>query len=228
MTAETTTGAQTDTAATGAESNNGQSTEQTQPQGGANTTQSTQAQSDQSQGDQGRTEGNQEANKSKGESQDGAPEQYSDFTFPEGVQVDADSLASFQGMARELNLTQDQAQRVIDFQAQREAQAQEAAQQARFDTFDRWLTETKADKEIGGSNFEATKANTARAMNKYATPELKQLLNESGLGDHVEVVRFVSRIGKDLAEDKAEFGHHGGSSEQKTLGQALYPNQGKT
>src|SRR5262245_55633150 len=46
-----------------------------------------------------------------------APEKYADFKIPDGMAVDAKALEAFTPALRELNLTQDQAQKLVDVYA---------------------------------------------------------------------------------------------------------------
>ena len=51
----------------------------------------------------------------------GAPEKYEAFKVPDGVQVDEAALKEFEPMARGLNLSQEQAQQLVDFYAAKQA-----------------------------------------------------------------------------------------------------------
>ena len=51
------------------------------------------------------------------------------------------------------------------------------------------------------------------------------LLNESGLGNHPEVIRFLARVGADMADDRLHEGHAGGRS--KSLAEVMYPSAKK-
>lgn len=66
-------------------------------------------------GAEGQTEGEEGAEKEEGEGEkQGAPEKYEDFKMPEGTELDAEVGAAFQGVAKELNLSQEQAQGFLD------------------------------------------------------------------------------------------------------------------
>lgn len=131
----------------------------------------------------------------------GAPEAYEDFVAAEGIQLDAELLEDFKGLAKELNLPQDKAQQVVDlgskmaekFAAQQQAVVMEARET--------WANEAKTDKEFGGDTLPANLAVAKKAMDAFGTPELKTLLNESGLGNHPEVIRVFYRAGKAISED---------------------------
>ncbi len=72
----------------------------------------------------------------KEETPPGAPEKYA-FTAPEGQELDTSALAQFEPVARELNLTQEQAQKLVDVYPKVLAgvQQQQGAAQRAIDTF---------------------------------------------------------------------------------------------
>lgn len=97
-----------------------------------------------------------------------------------------------------------------------------------------WLNSVKADKELGGNNLTTTLAHTKRAMDKFA-PEgskFREVLNETGFGNHPEFIRVFVQIGKAMSEDSTLLGGGGGGGgskdEPETLAQALYGKKKKT
>lgn len=136
---------------------------------------------------------------------EGAPEQYA-FNAIEGVTIDEVVVGAFSEVAKELNLPQEQAQKVLDKVAPViQARQMEQLQVAR----EGWAEATKSDKEIGGDSLEANLGTAKKALDAFATPELRTLLNESGLGNHPEVIRFFYRTGKAISEDRFVGGQAG-------------------
>lgn len=131
----------------------------------------------------------------------GAPEAYADFTMPEGMDVDTALLEQAVPVFKELGLTQEQAQKLVDLQAQNV----QASQQAQVDSFNQlkqdWLDQAKSDDEIGGDGFDENVSDARLFIDKFGTPELKTLLNDYGVGNHPEVIRAFARAGKLLKED---------------------------
>lgn len=129
------------------------------------------------------------------------PDAYADFALPEGVPLDEALLAEASPLFKELGLTQDQAQKLVDFQAKQV----QAGSQSQVDAFnqlmDDWQEQSRNDAEFGGDNFEENVAVARSAIAKFGTPELKQLLEEHGVGNHPEVIRFMVKVGKLTAED---------------------------
>lgn len=147
-----------------------------------------------------KTEGEQEKKKPEG-----APESY-EFKAPEGVQFDDTVIGAFSEVAKDLNLPQDQAQKVLDKMAPVIAARQlEQFQAARVD----WAEAAKADKEFGGENLAENLGMAKKALDTFATPELRALLEESGLGNHPEVIRMFYRTGKAISEDRFVAGQGG-------------------
>ena len=129
----------------------------------------------------------------------GAPEQYEAFKLPEGsAALSKETLSAFEGVARELNLPQDKAQLVIDKLAPA-LQAQNAAdfEQAKTE----WAGASTSDKEFGGDKLSENLAVAKKAVDQFASPELRSLLESSGFGNHPEVVRLFYRVGKQISED---------------------------
>lgn len=122
-----------------------------------------------------------------------------ELAVPEGVEADAEVLEEFKGLARDLKLSQEDAQKLADLSAKVEIKRQEAfkAQQVK------WIDAAKSDKEFGGEQFAENLAVAKRALDAFAPAEMRQLLTDSGLGNHPEVIRCFVRIGKQISEDGA-------------------------
>lgn len=151
----------------------------------------------------------------------GVPESYS-FEAPEGVELDTVAVAEFSEIAKELKLSQADADRAVGVaikMAQRQAEATAA-------TVKGWADQCKADKEFGGDNLDANVAIAQKAIDTFGTPELKAILAQSGWGNHPEFVRFAYKAGKAMSDDTfAKGGNPGSSNEGKSLAERMYPNQ---
>ena len=132
----------------------------------------------------------------------GAPEQYADFQLPEGVTLSAEQVGEVQALAKEFNLPQDKAQKLVETML-KQGQSAEAAMQARFDQGRKdWETATRNDKEIGGDKLDDSLATAKKALETFGTQELRAILDASGLGNHPEVVRAFARVGAAISEDR--------------------------
>lgn len=125
-----------------------------------------------------------------------APESY-EFEMPEGVELDKAAADEFTAIAKELKLDQATAQKVADVgakMAQRQAEAHATLVES-------WVESVKADKELGGEKLDENLAVARKAMDAFGTPELKTLLNSTGLGNNPEVIRAFYKAGKAISED---------------------------
>lgn len=135
-----------------------------------------------------------------------APEKY-EFTAGKDQELDKEAVAAFEPVARELGLSNEQAQKIVDVYGstiipQLVKQQADAWQKQVTD----WAESVQADKDL--SSVESI-GNAQKAMEQFGTPELKEYLNETGLGNHPELIRIFSKIGKSMSED----GFVNGSSE---------------
>lgn len=138
----------------------------------------------------------------------GAPEKY-EFVAPEGQEFDAEFIKSYEATARELDLPQDKAQKIID----KISPVLQERQIAQLNAIrEEWAESSRTDKEFGGEKIEENMAIAKKALDQFGTPELKDLMNKSGLGNHPEMIRFFYRAGKTISPDTFV----GGTKEGKT------------
>ncbi|WP_175982558.1 peptidase [Caballeronia zhejiangensis] len=155
------------------------------------------------------------------------PIEYTDFKVPEGVELKGEALDELKAFAKEKGLSQEDAQKLVDLGAkQSQAFQTQVAEQAKAQSAE-WAAQTKGDKEIGGDALPENLAAAKQALDKFGSPELKSLLNQSGLGNHPEVVRFMVKAGKAISEDgRLVTGAAGQKDRSATpIENRLYPNQ---
>ncbi|HCR4093432.1 TPA: peptidase [Citrobacter freundii] len=159
----------------------------------------------------------------KEQKQEGSPEKY-EFKPAEGQELDAAALEQFEPIARELNLTNDQAQKMVDLYGSKiMPMVQQQQVEAWQKTTEQWAADVKADKEIGGDKLTANLSAAQRALEQFGDPELKEYLDSTGLGNHPALVKAFIKVGKAMSEDKVVTGGHesGGSD----LISAFYPKK---
>lgn len=152
-----------------------------------------------------------------------APEKY-EFKAPEGVTLDSELLGEFEGIARELNLTQEDAQKAVDIAAKMQAKFQAKQTEVLLEARTEWAKQTTADKEIGGTALAANVAVAEKALATFGSPELRALLKETGLGNHPEVVRAFVKVGKAISEDRFVSGGEVPPGGLRSAAQRMYPN----
>lgn len=150
----------------------------------------------------------------------GPPEKY-ELAAPEGFQLEPDTTTAFEGVARELNLTNEQANKLVPLGAQLVQKVQAQQQEAHQQQVTQWASEAKADKEFGGDKFDTSLKVALKARDQFATQELRTVLDQTGLGNHPEVVRLFFRIGTAIGDDKFVQAAAGGGT-QKSAAAVLF------
>lgn len=157
-------------------------------------------------GADGQAEGEEGAEKEEGEGEkQGAPEKYEDFKMPEGTELDAEVGTAFQGVAKELNLSQDQAQGFLDKMA---PVLQKRSAERIAEISNEWMEQSKADKEFGGQKLTQSLSDIARLRDTFARnadgkvdADIQEFLS-SPMGNHPGALRLLSRIGRAFGEAK--------------------------
>lgn len=158
-----------------------------------------------------------------GEGSQTPPDTYADFVLPEGVTLDEGLLGEAAPILKELGATQEQAQKLADA-VSKQVQASSKSQVDAFNQLmNDWREKSQNDKEFGGDKFDENVKVARSAVEKFGTPELKQLLEEHGVGNHPEVIRFMVKVGKLTAEDVPGAGNTPTSKAQDRVS-LLYPN----
>ena len=168
---------------------------------------------------------------SEQETKQGAPDNYefNSKVADAPQELDSEVLTAFGDVAKELDLPQEDAQKVLDKVAPviQERQAK-MLEQVRAD----WANESQTDEEFGGEALDENLNVAKQALDAFGTDAFKSLLQETGFGNHPEIIRFMYRAGKAISEDSyvgnSEGANPRGSNIPKDfngIANALYSNQ---
>lgn len=168
------------------------------------------------------TEGGAEGAKSDtilgGKSTPNVPDAY-DFKciVPEGMTYDEQSAAAFGDVAKKAGLSQEQAAAIASYGMQYMQQGVDAAMKAVQDTQAGWAQEAR---DALGGQFDAVVAKAAAGRDALAekVPGLTQMLNETGAGNRVEMIRLMAAVGELIGEDGGLRGAQAGAEK------SIYPN----
>jgi hypothetical protein len=148
----------------------------------------------------------------------GVPDTY-DFkgVVPDGMDYDEASAAAFGEIAKKAGLSQEQASAIAAYGMQYMQQGVDAAMQAVQETQAAWAEEART--QLGGQ-FDATVAKAAAARDALAAkiPGLTAMLNETGAGNRVEMIRLMAAFGDLIGEDGGDRNSSGGTEK------SIYPN----
>ena len=172
-----------------------------------------------------------ESKTGESETPEGAPENYE---FNSKVadapnELDPEVLTAFGDVAKELNLPQEAAQKVLDKVAPViQAKQAKALEIAKAD----WVSNSQADEEFGGENLNDNLEIAKTALDAFGNDALKSLLVETGFGNHPEIIRFMYRAGKAISEDSyvgnsegANYSRDNGPKDFNAIANSLYSNQ---
>lgn len=155
-----------------------------------------------------------------------APEAYEAFNIPEGMVASEEALETFQNFARENGMSQEHAQKALDYYTGEVQKLFTEQENAWKEVRQGWIQQAKSDEEFGGQKFQENMRHVAKAMDAFGSPELRQTLNESGLGDNPALIRFFYRVGK-LAGEGDFLTGRGDTSGDVDPASVLYPSMNK-
>ena len=172
-----------------------------------------------------------ESKAGESETPEGAPDKYE---FNSKVadapdELDPEVLTAFGDVAKELNLPQKAAQKVLDKVAPviqaKQAKVLEEVKAG-------WVSDSQADQEFGGENLNDNLEIAKSALDAFGNQALKSLLVETGFGNHPEIIRFMYRAGKAISEDSyvgnsegADTSRNNGPKDFNAIANSLYSNQ---
>ena len=148
----------------------------------------------------------------------GAPDKYA-LTLPKDGAVDAIDVAAVEKYAREGNLSNEDAQALLEQQNTMLIEQSEA-----------FAAQLTADPTYGGDKLPETQRLAKLAIDAVR-PEghprraaFQRILDKSGAGNHIEIASFFADLGKKLAEDTPVSGSKAGDDRSnKPLANRMYP-----
>lgn len=147
---------------------------------------------------------------------------YTDFTLAEGFKPDAEQMKAATELFADSGLSQEAAQKFMDMHIGQMKAASEAGVKAFVELQTKWVSEIKADPEIGGDKLTATLASAGHAIDRLAIPGLREALDLTGAGNNPAIVKAFSRLGQMMAEDKFRPGNGAPPSVPLSPAEAIY------
>lgn len=142
----------------------------------------------------------QEQTKEPEQQQQTAPEHYV-LKNANGEDVEPQELEMMSRMFKDVNLSQEQAQKLYSAYEKEQGSFIEQSQKAFNQMRDDWFNQTISDPQIGGQNIGQTKLCIKRVMQQCGNKELSEFLNKTGLGFNPAMVRFMTKVGELLGND---------------------------
>lgn len=170
----------------------------------------------------------------KADAKAGAPEKYEDFKAPEGFEIDKATLDKATPMFKEMGLSQEHAQKLVDLYAEISKDAAEAPYKAWEELNKSWQDQVKADPEIGPKLDAEVKPTIAKALATLppqTVSEFKAAMDLTGAGNHPAFIKAFYSLAKMVTEGGHVSGkgpsEHGqnekGHSERPNAANAMWP-----
>ncbi len=144
------------------------------------------------------------------------PIAYTDFTMPEGFELNPDDGKVLQELGQQFKMPQEAVQKLVDLGVQ----MQQRQVQEQQKTIASWVDAAKADPEYGGDKLQANLLTAQRAFSLPRGDKISKILHMSGLGNHPDVVGFMTEVGKLLQPDNITTGQ--GSNTQNVSPAAVW------
>ena len=153
----------------------------------------------------------------------GAPEQY-DFkaTIPEGMDMDEAITKEYSEIAKSMNLTNEQANKMAAYGIKYGQQIADAVRSQYNAEVQAWGEQAKAEM---GADIERTMSTAGAGIEavEKIVPGIRKALNETGAGNRIEVIRAFEMLGRLVQADPGKMVNAGGNMEQAKP-QTWYPN----
>ena len=141
--------------------------------------------------------------------QTGRPETPDGYDFGD----DGGDLDFYREAVHQIGLSQEQAQHMLDLYANVQEEQNEAQEKATAD----FAVESQIQlKREWQQNYDGNLDQAQRAFAQFSTPEFNEIMDETGLGNHPEVIKAFAKIGSMLGEDKLVVGTGLGQSALST------------
>lgn len=143
----------------------------------------------------------------------GAPEAYTDFTLPDGFQLEGERKDVALSLFRDLGLSQAGAQRAIDHfiktVGEDAAVQQQAMEAAVAQQRDEWGKQAKAEL---GDQYDAEVKFATTAVHALQNPKLVEAFDNLGWGNHPELIKAFAMFGKMMRDSPVDGIGNGGAA----------------
>lgn len=149
----------------------------------------------------------------------GAPESYGEFSMPEGFTLEGEELEGAVALFRDLDLTQEQAQKLIDQYTERVLAGKEAELNELAAKRKEWRAEIRQR-----PGFAQERELALRGMRAVITdPDEKALFENSWMSDHPALWKVFTKIGRMVQEDALPKGSGGNNQSEQNVNLQRFP-----
>lgn len=158
---------------------------------------------------------------------DGAPVEVKyDLKLPEGSTLKPTRVDEIVAEAKANGFSSETAQALLERESEAHSEWVQSQQTEAKAKVQEWFKAAESDPEIGGAKFQENAALAKKVIDVFGSDSLKQALNQSGLGNHPELLRIFTKIGKQMAPDQLVMPGNA-PAPTKTQAEIMYPNMFK-
>lgn len=143
---------------------------------------------------------------------------YADIKLPENLRGREETFAAFKQLAAELKLPAEAVQKLVQWEADAAEEGRKSRRDGRTQILQRWTQQTR---DMFGPAYGREITRALDAAERFGGPELRALLDATGLGSHPAVVKTFHKISQQIGEDESVSGR-GRAAADKTFAEALY------
>lgn len=130
------------------------------------------------------------------------PEKY-EFKLPEGITLDEASMKLVEPAFKELGLSNEQAQKLVDLQLSLSKTQVEANEKAHVAVWEQFVEAQKKEaKDYFGPKLPEVMRNVARARNTFISKPMQEKLSVAGFSNDKDFLETLDKIGRVIGEGK--------------------------
>ena len=144
-------------------------------------------------------------------------------SIPEGVELDEALTKDYTELAKSMNMTNEQANKMAQFGFKYAEQVANAVHEQRSAEVKAWGESAKAEM---GANFEKVMSTAGAGIEavERVVPGIRQALNVTGAGNRIEVIKAFEMLGQLVMADPGKMVNAVGTNAAPTKAQTWYPN----
>ena len=167
-----------------------------------------------------------EENKKEEAKKDGPPEKYEPFALPEGYELVPEVKEKAEGLFKDLGLSQEQAQKLVDFYRETTDEAFKQPFTAYQEMVNGWKTEAEAHPDLKGKLGPGREVNVRIGKfldglpDQQLSKDFRALMDLTGAGNHPAFIRVVDYAAKLATEGSHVAGNGPSKAGQSAPGEA--------
>lgn len=134
-----------------------------------------------------------------------APEKY-EFKLPEGKTINKEELDAFSGLAKELNMSQEKAQKLVEWELSRIDNAVSKNEEAIMNNY-KQIQQEEYNKSVehftkeGNGDLKEGMKYVAAFKNKFLDSDTKEYLKTTGQVNNFQLLKLFDKLGRMVSED---------------------------